>query len=263
MKKSLEKKYNRDKVWYRSFFQNFYLKLYKDIIAGFDSKKEAKLIADILRIPENKKILDLCGGHGRISIPLAKMGYDVYILDINKKFLEMAKKEGKRQKLEIKTIKSDMRNIPYVNEFDAVINIFTSFGYLETDKEDERVIKEVYKSLKPGGIFLIDIINGQWLKNHFCQKNWKKIDNLLVLEEHKLDNIRKRNIVKITIIDLKRNKKHITYQRLRLYSAKELKNILIKNKFKIIRIYGNLNKEKFSPHSSKRIVILAKKPEKK
>jgi 2-polyprenyl-3-methyl-5-hydroxy-6-metoxy-1,4-benzoquinol methylase len=220
---------------------------------------QAAFIIDILNLPKKSKILDLCGGYGRLAIPLAKKGFEVYIQDLNKDFLEKAKKAAKKHKVKVETIHGDMRKIPYSNKFDAVINMFTSFGYLENDKEDEKVINAVSKALKPGGKFLLDIINGDWLKRNFKPQMWRKVGNVLVLENSKLDLKTNRNLVDIYIVDLKKCKIFSTHQKLRLYTFNELEKILSANGLKVIKKYGNFNKEKFSSKLSKRIIILAKK----
>lgn len=246
--------------WYKEFFQKFYLDIYRDILSSLDSKKQVDFIIDILNLPQKSKILDLCGGYGRLSFPLAKKKFEVYIQDLNKDFLEMAKKEAKKQKVKIKTIHKDMRKIPYSNEFNAIINMFTSFGYLENDKENIKVVKSINKALKPGGKFLIDTLNADWLKHHYRPRKLRKVGNILILEDSKLDPKTRRNLVNIYIIDLKKIKIFFTHQNLRLYTFGELKKVLLANGLKIIKKYGDLKGGKFSPKSSKRIVVLSQKP---
>lgn len=251
--------HKRNNLWYKEFFKKFYLDVYRDIFPHLQTKNEVDFIIKNLKISKGSKVLDLCGGYGRIGIPLAKRDCEVSIQDLNKDFLKRAKKEAERQKTDIKIIHSDMRKIPFKNKFDAVINIFTSFGYLEDDKEDNRVLKSINKSLKPRGKFLIDILNGNWLKNNYQPRTWRKSNDILVLEENTLDRKTNRNISKITILDLKKCKSFSTIIKLRIYEFNELKNILSNNGFKIIKRYGGLNGERFFPKLSKRIVVIAKK----
>lgn len=245
--------------WYKKFFKKFYLDIYKDILSSFDTKNQVNFIANILNLSKKSKILDLCGGYGRLSIPLAKKGFEVYLQDLNKDFLKKAEKEAKKYKVEIKIIHSDMRKIPYSNKFDAVINMFTSFGYLENDKEDKKVLATVNKTLKRGGKFLIDVINGEWLMRNYKTKDWRKVDDFLILEDNKFNRKTKRNLVNLTIINFKNHKTFFVHTKVRIYTFSELKNMLLDSGFKIIKSYGTLNKEKFSSKFSKRIVILAKK----
>lgn len=251
--------YPQKSQWYKDFFQNFYLYVYKDILFSLPTEKEIDFIIDILEIPEGGKILDLCGGYGRIGLPLAKRGYQVCIQDLNKDFLNKAEKEAEKNKIKIKTVHSDMRKIPFSNEFDAIINTFNSFGYLENKAEDDKVLKSVYKALKPKGKFLIDIVNGIWLKNNYQTKTWRKLANSFFLEENIYDKEKNKFTSKILFLDLKKCESFSTLQNLNLYSFDELKNILLNNHFKIIKKFGGISREKLSSQSSKKIIILAKK----
>lgn len=203
--------------------------------------------------------MDLCGGYGRIGIPLTKKGYHVYIQDLNEDFLRQAEENAKKENLEIQTIHSDMREIPFKEEFDATINIFTSFGYLETKQEDLKVLETIYKALKPKGKFLIDIVNKTCLLSNFQTKTWRKIDNIFILEENHWDKKTSQNSSEVFILDFDNCKYDSTLMNLRLYNFEELENMINKSGMKIIQKYGNFEKEKFSKEGSKRIIILAEK----
>jgi len=259
MMKTINRNQKIKPSWYKDFFQKFYLKIYQDILPRLDTKKEVDFIEKILKLPRGSKILDLCGGYGRHSIPLAKKGFDVYLLDLNKDFLEQAKKEAKKQKIKIHIPHGDMRKIPFLNKFDAVINVFNSFGYLENDEEDEKTIKAVVRSLKLNGLFLIDITNVNWLKNNSRPKSQRQIENLLVIENIKFNSKTKKNLINMKIVNTKNRKIQYTSQSLRIYTFNDLKKLLTNNGLKIIEKYGGFNKERFSPKFSKRIVLLAKK----
>ena len=186
------------------------------------------------------------------------MGYQMTGLDLSKKALAILAKSAKNKKIKVRIIRSDMRKIPFKNEFDAVINMFTSFGYLETDYEDFKVLKAVAKALKPGGKFLIDIMNRDWMLANFQPKLWEKVGKLLVLEERIYNPKTRRNTVKVQILDEK-GKWHKTAWILRVYSLREMRKNLSKAGFKIIKVYGDtIGDQKFTKNS-RRLVILATK----
>jgi SAM-dependent methyltransferase len=140
-------------VWYKDFFENWYLDFYlpQARFKPFYIKKEVAFIKRVLNLPKGAKILDLCCGHGRHLLPLAKTGYQMTGLDLSKKTLAILAKSAKNKKIKARIIRSDMRKIPFKNEFDAIINMFTAFGYLETDYEKFKVLKAVAQALKPVG----------------------------------------------------------------------------------------------------------------
>lgn len=92
--------------------------------------------------------MDLGCGYGRHSLELAKRGYKVVGLDYSGYMINLARKKAKKENLNIKFIKGDMRKINFENHFDYVLSFFTSFGYFTKESERLRVIKEVYRALK-------------------------------------------------------------------------------------------------------------------
>ena len=245
-------------VWYKDFFENWYLDLYLPLLRFKPSyiKKEVSFINRVLNLPKGAKILDLCCGHGRHLIPLAKMGYQMIGLDLSKKALSILAKRAKNEKLKIRIIRADMREIPFKNEFDAVINIYTSFGYLETDYEDFKVLKSISKALKPGGKFLIDIINSDFTLANFYPKSWDKVGKSLRLEERIYNPKTRRNTVTIQFFDRK-GKWHKTFYVVRIYSLAEMRKNLDKVGLKIVKVYGGtIGNQKFTKNS-KRLIILA------
>lgn len=65
--------------------------------------------------------------------------------------------------LDVEFGQCDMREIPFEDEFDAVINLFTAFGYFETEGEDRQVLAAVERALREGGAFLVDTIHPPWI----------------------------------------------------------------------------------------------------
>lgn len=248
-------------VWYKDFFENWYLDFYlpQPRFRPFYIKKEIAFIKRVLNLPKGAKTLDLCCGHGRHLLPLAKMGYQMTGLDLNRKALTILTKSAKNKKIKIRIIRGDMREIPFKNEFDAVINMFTAFGYLETDYEDFKVLKSVAKALKPGGKFLIDIMNRDWILANFHPKSWEKIGKLLLLEGRFYDAKNHHNIVKILILDGK-GKWHKATHVIRMYSLAEMRKNLNKVGLKIVKVYGNtIDNQKFTKNSRRLVILAAKK----
>jgi len=247
-------------AWYKKFFEKYYLDLYipREKFKPSYVKKEVTFIKQVLNLPRGAKILDLCCGHGRHLLPLAKMGYQMTGLDLSKKALVMLAESAKNKKIKVQIIRSDMRKIPFKNEFDAVINMFSAFGYLETEYEDFKVLKAVAKALKPGGKFLIDIMNRDWVLANFQPKSWEKVGKLLVLEERIYNPKTRCNTVKIQIPN-KKGRWHKIAHIHRMYSLREMRENLSKAGFKIVKVYGNtIGNQKFTK-DSRRLVILATK----
>ena len=156
-----------NKSWYKVWFNNpEYLALYKHRDDN-DARKIISLLFNNIVKVKNGKCLDLACGNGRHSVLFARKGYNVTGLDLSPYLIEQAekrrKKEYKSQKDKLRFVIKDMRNIGIKNEFNLVVNLFSSFGYFEKKSENFKVIKEVSASLKNGGFFLFDFLNKQYL----------------------------------------------------------------------------------------------------
>lgn len=145
--------------WWKEIFEENYL-IFQKQRYKYTEKKEVDGIVNLLNLNKEDKILDLCCGSGRHSIEFAQRGFNITALDLSPVLLEEARKSALQKELPINFIKGDMRDISStLNNFDAVYNIFTSFGFFENDSENRKVLKAIYNCLKPGGKCLLDQVN--------------------------------------------------------------------------------------------------------
>ncbi len=245
--------------WFKQFYTNDFIE-----VVGFPSPEQTELettfVKHVLKLPPHSKILDLCCGYGRHTYSLSKAGdYKMTGVDLSDDYLKMAKSKFSAPNIDY--FKGDMRNLSFEDCFDAVINLFTSFGFFDSDDENEKVLKEVNKVLKKNGLFLLDyenkfffVFNDVFKK----EKYWKKIgDNCYYLCESSYDIINEREIFKAHLIKNGKIEATTGYN-IRLYSFPEIKRMLIRNGFEIKQVWGNYF---FNPYSvkSKRLIILSKK----
>ena len=218
--------------------------------------QEAEKIVSLLKLQPGVSICDLCCGPGRHSLELGRLGYFVTGVDRTGLYLEQAKKKADEQGLNIRFVQEDMRSFCGPNAFDAVINVFTSFGYFENAADDKRVLENVYKSLKNGGIFLIDIMGKEVLARIFQEKRWREEDGVIILEETKVSedwsSVDSRWII---ITDGRRDECRFS---LRLYSAAQLGELLKSCGFGQVEFYGDLSGSAYD-QTAKRLVVVAHK----
>jgi SAM-dependent methyltransferase len=211
-------------------------------------------------MPQGSSILDLCCGHGRHAIPLAQRGYMVTGLDLSEVFLREAEKTALAKGVQIDWLHGDMRNIPYENEFDAVINIFTAFGYLENQDEDQQALKQVCKALKPGGLFLLEIIHREGLIRHFSPYMIEHYpEGLIVLEERDFDLLTSRSKVKVTMIYANGERKEYGHAA-RVYTLTELVQMLTMAGLQMKAYFGTWDGRELTMDSF-RLILLAQKVE--
>src|SRR6266566_8334396 len=212
--------------WWKTFFGEDYLHIYEPILTPERTRREVDGIVNLLALPQGSSILDLCCGHGRHAIPLAQRGFQVTGQDLSEVFLREAEKEAQAQSVHVQWLHGDMRNIPFENEFDAAINIFTAFGYLEDQGEDQKVLQQVSKALKPGGLFLLETIHREGLLRHYASEGiTRSPDGLLVLEERRFDLLTSRNEVQVTMLTPDGQRTEYSHS-LRVYTLTELVHML-------------------------------------
>ena len=170
----------------------------------------------------------------------------------------MARRAAREAGVRVRWLQADMRNIPWEEEFDAVINMFTSFGYLESDEEDQKVLEAAHKALKPGGRFLIDTINREMLMRRWEPRGEQKgLDGALRLEERDFDFLTSRQRVRVLGIypDGSRRKQTID---LRLYTLTELAGMLSRAGLGFRKAWGWYDSQDYG-FDSARMIVLAEK----
>ena len=244
---------------YMEFFGDDYLGAYHETISDENTLIEIGFVQQVLRLPVGSKILDLCCGHGRHSVLLAKAGLNMTGLDLSAQYLKQAASYATSMGVDLQLVHSDMRQIPFESQFDAVINLFTSFGYLSSDNEDGHVLKQVSKALKPNGRFLIDLINRDWVISNNLEEERKIAPNGTVYQEHrKLDlmNGRIKNSFTVTTPGGATHKSNgLT---IRLYALGELKDMLSDAGLTIEAVYGGYKAQPYNNEARRMIVVSAK-----
>lgn len=248
----MEKKYHN---WHKIFFSGLWLELQTKMYSDEQTEKQAKFIANVLKLKKKAKVLDCPCGNGRISNKLSKKGFEVTGIDNNDFLLKEAVKNSKKLKLNTTYLKTEMYKIDFDNKFDAVICFWGSFGYFD-DKTNLNFLKNVFKALKPGGKFLLDTHTVESILTKFQKNGWFKVGNIFVTEYRTYDIINSRIISNWTII--KNGKIENKNTSIRLYSYKELTNLLKSIGFKKFTAYGSLKKEEFS-NNPNRLYLVAQK----
>lgn len=118
------------------------------------------------------RVLDLCCGPARHSLILARKGFDVTGVDRSPFLLSKAREAIAGATVEL--VESDMRDFVRPGAFDLALSLFTSFGYFETRAEDLKVLRNVRASLKPGGVFLVDVTSKEYVSAQHCTTHWER-----------------------------------------------------------------------------------------
>lgn len=216
---------------------------------------EIDQIIDLASIAPGAAVLDLCCGPGRHALELARRGFAVTGVDRTASYLEIAR--GEAADLPIEFAQADMREFCRSEAFSVALNLYSSFGYFDDPADDRLVVDNLYHSLAPGGVLMIDLLSKEVLARNQFHRNWIEWDGGFLLESSQFQRdwtwLQNRWIV-ITqdgIGEYVRGH--------RLYAASELSALLTSAGFAKITLYGDLAGAPYNQAAS-RLVAVAHKP---
>jgi SAM-dependent methyltransferase len=241
--------------WWQKYFDEHYLKVYKELEK--ETSREVESIVKMMDLKPKAKILDLCCGYGRHSIEFAQRGLKVTGYDLSDFFIQKAKKDSLDLGLEIEFVKGDMRKLPFDRQFDAVVNIFTSFGFFDRELDDLKVTRGVSRALKKGGLFLLDLKNREYLIRNFQRRRWRQEEDFIMLEDNFLDLFTSRWELTRTLLFGNGRKKENSFS-LRMYTFTEILNLLKRSGFILESVYGDFDFREYSLDSPRMILISRK-----
>lgn len=218
--------------------------------------QEVRFILDVLDLPAGKAILDLYCGYGRHAIELAKLGYRVTGVDATAAFLDIARQKAEEEKIAVDFRQCDMRELDYSGDFDAVINMFAAFGYF-SDQENAAVISRVARALKPGGLFLIDLLNRDWMVRNNLNRYWRHPSGEYVLS-YKVELQQGVVMMKRVLLNQVTGAKTSYEFVLRAYSLGELESLLDRCGLKVKATYGGFDGRAYGAEAPRMIIMAAK-----
>ena len=246
--------------WYEESFGRNYLALYphRDIE---EARSDVAAIVDLIDPPKDGPLLDLCCGAGRHLLALHETGFDSLtgvdlsqvLLDVARRQLDAAGGAG------IRLLRSDMRKIPFSDQFATVLSLFTSFGYFPDSAEDEAALRAAYAALRPDGTLLMDTLNRAWTVEHLKPHSEEKIDGVRVAIRRTLspDGLR---VEKETRVETEGEPPKVYHESVRMYTDTEMQEMLDRSGFIGTRFYGGLDGRLYDADSPRMIAVAAKAP---
>ena len=246
------------KQWFEneSFWQNFGPVMF-DSQSWAEAPGIAESVIKIAGLTKGSSVLDAGCGPGRISVELAAKGLDVTGVDIIQSELDAAKDSADAEGVKLDLINCDLRSFKSQKKFDCAINLYTSFGYCDTIEEDFQILKNIADSLRDNGFFILECTSRETAILYFTDGEWFERSGLTVLTQFSVEGAWEGLRSKWTIIN--RDGQRIEHEFVqRLYSAIELKRMMIRAGFNSVEIYGNYDFSPYNEHA-KTMVIVAKK----
>lgn len=237
-------------TWFSDWFDSpYYHLLYSN-----RDQKEAKAfilrLMNYLGLPGGSSVLDLACGKGRHSKTIASLGMQVVGLDLSPSSIEEANQEANEN---LSFLVGDMRNLTFDQDFDLVVNLFTSFGYFTRLSDNSLVLEGVKRALKPGGTFVLDFFNGTKVKNTLVKNE--------VVQRGSIDFELNRSIEDGRVIkDIRFHDKedHHFQERVQLIFPDDFKDMLQRSGFEIIHTFGSYSLDAFNEQRSDRFILIAR-----
>ncbi|MGJ8745049.1 class I SAM-dependent DNA methyltransferase [Polaribacter sp.] len=240
----------KQKDWFKDWFNSpYYHILYKE-----RNDDEAQLfmknITSFLNLPKTTHILDLPCGKGRHSVFLNSLGYKVTGGDLADNSIKFAK-EFENDTLKFKV--HDMRQ-PFNHSYDAIFNLFTSFGYFEDDKEDIQILQNIKNGLHKNGFFVFDFLNAEKVKINLVATETKIVDGITFNITREIKN----NFILKHISFFADGEHHSYREQVKYLDLQKMTSFFEKVGFTITNIFGNYNLDTYKAPTSDRLIIIAK-----
>ena len=239
--------------WYDRFFRHEYLTFDEHP----DTDVEIDFLLDALRPEADARFLDVGCGYGRHAIPLAQKGYRTVGIDRSPAMLDAARRAAVQADLCIPLVRADMRTLPFCETFDIALSLFSSFGYFDAEDDNFRALQSIADALAPGGRFLIETANRDFVVRHFSPVQVYRPEGMLLIEERQFDPISSRSRVDVTVI--REGKETRLHHSIRLYTFTELEMLLAAAGLTPIAVWGDFQGDDYtcdSPH----MIVLSEKP---
>jgi SAM-dependent methyltransferase len=245
--------------WWASYFDAQYLLEYEPLFTLERDRHEVARLLDVLELPSGARVLDVPCGQGRHTHLLAEAGFDVDGLDYSAELLKRAKKRGTGPRLRYS--RGDMRKLSarWTGRFDAVLNLFTSFGFFSDPSDDARVISQFARVLKPGGLLVWHGASRDGVMARFLARDWWETeDGTLIAHERSFDGLSGVLTVRTTWRGTKRagNREH----RIRLYTPTRLAEVCAEAGLVVERAYDGFRDRSLRRRSSEMLLVARKEP---
>lgn len=246
-------------VWFDQKFGPHTEDLYRDELRNTTSQVEA--LASLAGSSASGTLLDLCCGWGRHALGLSRRGYRVVGLDGSRYFIEkLAKDMLPSDRCRLAPLRGDMRCLPLAGESMAMAyQLYTSFGYGTDSSEDMEVLAEVLRVLRPGGTYLLDLINWTLARRAFDGKFEEEYDEFDVVEECRIDPETEILRIRRALLYRDGRRPHIYEFEIRMFDRAGLTSLLEKAGFRVVDFWGEFDRTRYSPQRSLRMIALCRK----
>ncbi|WP_291909642.1 bifunctional 2-polyprenyl-6-hydroxyphenol methylase/3-demethylubiquinol 3-O-methyltransferase UbiG [Chitinophaga sp. CB10] len=243
-----------EKSWFKDWFNSPYYHL---LYSNRDEKEAAAFIDKLLaylRPAPDAEMLDVACGKGRHAKYLADKGYYVTGIDLSTESINVAKK---MENDHLSFFQHDMR-LPFrVNYFDVVFNFFTSFGYFDTQRDNDNALRTLTNALKPGGKLVLDYLNSNYVAAHLVKAEVKEKDHVVFDIHRELQN--NKFLKEISILDKEKMRRLKYTESVNAFTREDFREMLTRQGMEITEIFGDYHFNSYDAQQSPRLIIIATK----
>ncbi|MBI3271589.1 MAG: class I SAM-dependent methyltransferase [Planctomycetes bacterium] len=252
-------------------FGRDYLHFYRPVLTAERTRREVAFVERVLALAPGARVLDLCCGHGRHALELARRGYDVTGIDLSAPALELARKAAREARgsgrsrsqdgarvgprgarrdgsgagssspprrgapLRVRFVRGDMRRLERAGEFDAALNLFSSFGYFD-DATNADILRRLFAALRPGGRLLLEVRNREaWLRAP-RPVFFREVGRSFFVDLSEFDPREGRlHVRRLFVRGARRREVRLSF---RLYAWTELRDLLLRLGFEAPEVWG-------------------------
>lgn len=236
--------------WYASWFDSaFYHILYKDR-DDTEAQHFMDTLTNYLNLPEDGSILDLACGKGRHSVYLNSLGYNVTGADLSENSINYAKQ------FENDTLQFEVHDMcqPHKKQFDAVFNLFTSFGYFEHEADNLNTIMAIHENLNASGFGVIDFLNSDYVINNLVDENIKTVDGI---DFHLKRRLEDGYIIKDIAFSTE-GEDYNFQERVRAFTLNDFETLFEQAGVHLLDVFGDYKLKQFNKKTSERLVMIFK-----
>ena len=219
-----------------------------------NAKLEIDQITTLLPLAPQCRILDAACGIGRHALECAQRGFSVTAYDVSKTLIEENSRKSREQNLEIDWMQANMTEFCKPGFYDAVFNLFYSFGYSEHPETDQQILHKFYQSLRPGGKIIMQLMGRELLEKWLQPKYWSlEQDGTFILVEKQLNP--EQGLLNETVFILKQNEQKKYHMTTRVYYASQIAEFLHNAGFIQLQILGSFEGLPYNEKAGSLLVI--------
>lgn len=243
--------------WWRSYFDDGYLREYEPLFDLAEDRRQVARLIELLQLPSGARVADIPCGQGRHAHLFAEAGFDVDGLDLSAHLLALARRRGSGRRLRYR--RGDMRTLPaaWTGRFDAVLNLFSSFGFFADARDDARVIREFARVLRPGAVLVWQGASRDGVMARFLPSDWwTTADGTIVAQDRAFDPVSGFLTIKSTWQGRRGTERR--EHRIRLYTATRLAELMLDAGLVMEQAWESFTRKPLTRRSSE-MLLLARK----